>query len=119
MKLLSLSVCLASVAAEAVVRQGAGGKSAALESSEDAAFLRRRPAHLHIDENKPPEVVQQEVETMMSRVEQLGDSKLTQTYVDQLEKVEANLAEHVGAAGSFASNKLVQEIGSVRAQLCV
>lgn len=116
MKSLAIGVCLAAVTSEAAVRHG---RSQAQASSDDSSLRGRRPAHLHIDEQRPPEEVQQEVEAMMTRVEKMGDSKLTENYVDQLEKVEAKLAEHVGAAGSFASNNLVQEIGSVRAHLCV
>lgn len=67
----------------------------------------------------PPEDVQHEVETMMARVKRMGDGQVTAEYVNELSDVESKLADHAGAAGSFASKALVDEIGSMRASLCV
>eukprot|EP00929_Paragymnodinium_shiwhaense_P102054 TRINITY_DN6525_c0_g2_i1.p1 TRINITY_DN6525_c0_g2~~TRINITY_DN6525_c0_g2_i1.p1 ORF type:complete len:357 (+),score=141.30 TRINITY_DN6525_c0_g2_i1:68-1138(+) len=123
--LRSLALCVAGAAAVSTnhgsvqldqIRAGAG--LAALEKAEESIFLKKRPAHPHSEESEPPQEVQQEVETMMKRVEKTGNKGLLKEYVSELEGVEANLADRVGAAGSFASKQLVDEVANMRAQLC-
>lgn len=121
-----LAVCAAGATALSTNHRSSGGnraksslRVAALEKAEEAVFLKRRPAHPHFEETEPPEEVQSEVEGMMKRVEKMGDKKLEKEYVEELEGVEASLAERVGAAGSFASKKLVSEVGTMRANLCL
>lgn len=120
------ALCAVAASAVSLSNRGSEAKSiaatrlSAVRAAEQSVLRRKqRPARPNDEELEPPAQVQAEVEEMMNRVTHMDDPKLESEYVNQLEGVEASLAEHAGAAGSFAGEKLVAEIGSMRANLCV